>query len=685
MALDGDHTRLTPSCCWAMAVLKVLSEDMSNPDSAESLSDIVSSVETTYDSYLLKPPTRALARSLRLNDTLAERLAPVVHLTLKLYEANNLLSSGGSYDKASRLCNEIIGRHGAPPMVRAEALFLLGMIDLTEARLSGDLSCLWQGHSNLDIDDTDSPDLESIMSARTHFTAALQSLGSASGSLARKLLRCLALVDGPGETACALIHSSIGRDLRLHTLEALGDNAVMDLADVDEVEWALRCLDVASGEFGGRNDHFSEFFKRLAKQIPRHWRIVGMALCPTGDLLVSALQAGRDDSLRFDSVCLFADGTEPGDSKPSGHIFNQSSYESIVSPMDELIEDNNVHLQGPASDNGAEDEQSRRRWWDVRSDMDQRLQIHLEHVESCWFASKRVTRALLGSQTQANLFAKFEAAYDCKELYPTDSETVPDPTILLILDEDLHRFPFEGMSCFDGRAVSRPASLPYVLAKLHETSSSRKRDRFCINSHKASCILDPESNLGATKERILPFLDELNQAHGGEWNFVVGEAPTGEFMKEQLARKEGLLLYVGHGAGREYFSRREIEDMVRYDSGRLKRGIQSSLILMGCSSGRLESVNRKNTKCVGAKLPILIEPEGIAHSYIAAGAPCVVANLWDVTDKDIDRFSMDLLTRFMSEPGASLPECVAQARAVCKMRHIVGCAPVCYGVPIIRK
>ena len=669
-----------------MAVLSIVSKDMSNHDSlsADSLTDIVSRLETTYDAYLIKPPTCALTRSLRLKEKLPESLAPVVPLTLKLYAANNLLTKGGSYETAIGLCNEIIEQPGAPPMVRAEALFLLGMVDLTQARLSGELSSLWQGHSNSDLDNAGSPDSKSVLSARSHFAAALQSLGSASGSLTRKLLRCLALASGPGETACALIHSSIGRDLRLRALETLGDNAIMDLADVDEVEWALRCLDVSIGEPDCGNEHFAEFFRRLAKQIPRDWRIVGMALCPTGDLLVSALQAGRGERLCFDTVCLFAETNGSDDSKRSGCVFDQSSYENIVSPIDELIEDNNNHLQGPTTDNSVDEEQSRRRWWDVRSDMDQRLQAHLVNVESRWFNSKRVTHALLGSKTQSNLFEKFEAAYESK-LSSSDYATVPDPTILLILDEDLHRFPFEGMSCFDGRAVSRPASLPFVLAKLHEASSSGKQDRFSINPHKTSCILDPESNLGATRERIAPFLDELNQDHGGEWKVVTGEAPTGEFIKEQLSTREGLLLYVGHGAGREYFSRREIEDMIRYEKGELKRGVQSSLILMGCSSGRLESVNRLYTKRVGAKLPILIEPEGIAQTYIAAGAPCVVANLWDVTDKDIDRFSMDLLTCFLAEPGASLPECVAQARAVCKMRHIVGCAPVCYGVPMIRK
>lgn len=30
----------------------------------------------------------------------------------------------------------------------------------------------------------------------------------------------------------------------------------------------------------------------------------------------------------------------------------------------------------------------------------------------------------------------------------------------------------------------------------------------------------------------------------------------------------------------------------------------------------------------------------------------------------------------------NLVECVSAARAACKLRYIVGCAPVCYGVPV---
>ena len=74
-----------------------------------------------------------------------------------------------------------------------------------------------------------------------------------------------------------------------------------------------------------------------------------------------------------------------------------------------------------------------------------------------------------------------------------------------------------------------------------------------------------------------------------------------------------------------------------------------------------------------------------------------MGNLWDVTDKDIDRFSQALLTCWLSgggggggdggsapaggQGGVDMSAAVGASRAACKLPHLVGAAPVCYGVP----
>ncbi|CAI0439204.1 unnamed protein product [Linum tenue] len=143
---------------------------------------------------------------------------------------------------------------------------------------------------------------------------------------------------------------------------------------------------------------------------------------------------------------------------------------------------------------------------------------------------------------------------------------------------------------------------------------------------------------------------------------------------------------------------------------------------MGCSSGSL-TITGSYT------------PKGAPLYYLLAGSPVVVSNLWEVTDKDIDRFSKTMLDSWMRERSdaytdsarcnlvkefdsmsikgkgrkkvskkkSSEPEdCdnddsskhnsssnrrptvgsfMAQARDACTLKYLIGAAPVCYGVP----
>ena len=61
----------------------------------------------------------------------------------------------------------------------------------------------------------------------------------------------------------------------------------------------------------------------------------------------------------------------------------------------------------------------------------------------------------------------------------------------------------------------------------------------------------------------------------------------------------------------------------------------------------------------------------------------MVANLWDVTDKDIDKYTAELLKSWWSaEDGSDLIPYVQKARKACKMKYLVGSAPVVYGLPV---
>jgi hypothetical protein len=83
-----------------------------------------------------------------------------------------------------------------------------------------------------------------------------------------------------------------------------------------------------------------------------------------------------------------------------------------------------------------------------------------------------------------------------------------------------------------------------------------------------------------------------------------------------------------------------------------------------------------------------------ANLFFYLFSPTLVANLWDVTDKDIDRLSQSVfdklhltgkeitqLTEKRSRVPVSLIAAVAQSRDSCKLKYLTGAAPVVYGIP----
>lgn len=70
-------------------------------------------------------------------------------------------------------------------------------------------------------------------------------------------------------------------------------------------------------------------------------------------------------------------------------------------------------------------------------------------------------------------------------------------------------------------------------------------------------------------------------------------------------------------------------------------------------------------------------------------SPSLLGNLWDVTDKDIDRFIMAVLNACClgmeraktDQVPLSLLRAVSQAREACTLKYLIGASPVVYGIP----
>lgn len=160
--------------------------------------------------------------------------------------------------------------------------------------------------------------------------------------------------------------------------------------------------------------------------------------------------------------------------------------------------------------------------------------------------------------------------------------------------------------------------------------------------------------------------------------------------------------------GAQYIPKQEIQ----------KLDACAASLLMGCSSGSL-TLNGHYV------------PQGTPLSYLKAGSPVIVANLWEVTDKDIDRFGKAVLEAWLRERSCALSssaqhdivtkeleamkissKCankkvtslpatcesgssskghsvhkrmigsfLCEARDACTLRYLIGASPVCYGVP----
>lgn len=195
-------------------------------------------------------------------------------------------------------------------------------------------------------------------------------------------------------------------------------------------------------------------------------------------------------------------------------------------------------------------------------------------------------------------------------------------------------------------------------------------DGHYICRENGSYILNPSGDLRNTQTTFQKPLQGLN-----DWDGIINRVPTEEEIKTTLASKE-LLLYFGHGSAAQYIRAREIKKLDKC----------AVTILMGCSSGALVETGE-------------FEPYGPPTNYMHAGCPALVATLWDVTDKDIDRFAKSTFEhwgllepetvgkgkgRMKAESGGqiSLVEAVAKGRGACNLRYLNGASVCVYGVPV---
>ncbi|KAI9208076.1 peptidase family C50-domain-containing protein [Polychytrium aggregatum] len=252
--------------------------------------------------------------------------------------------------------------------------------------------------------------------------------------------------------------------------------------------------------------------------------------------------------------------------------------------------------------------------------------------------------------------------------------------ILLILDKHLQSLPWESLPSLRRHPVSRLPSIAFLRDRLHSSGvAARESDAaaatspskipspiqpstWTIDSDESFFVLNPGQDLKKTEDMFNDFAQSR-----ATWRSVIGRAPTEKEFAEALEQSE-LFVYIGHGSGEQYVPSRSVRKLKKC----------CTTLLIGCSSGRLSTCGE-------------FDPSGAAVSYLMAGCPALAANLWDVTDGDIDRFTASLLKRWglarkdaeaAQEDTMSLPQAMQRAREDCQLPYLTGAAPVVYGVPV---
>ncbi|KLT42574.1 hypothetical protein CC85DRAFT_274318 [Cutaneotrichosporon oleaginosum] len=238
-----------------------------------------------------------------------------------------------------------------------------------------------------------------------------------------------------------------------------------------------------------------------------------------------------------------------------------------------------------------------------------------------------------------------------------------DEHLLLALDKNVQSIPWESIPILRGRAVSRIASLPLLLDQvaLGATLGADAAHR-TLDARNTHYIVNPGGDLPGTQER---FGARLRALEADGWAGIAGRPPTEAEMVDALTHSE-LVMYLGHGGGEAYLRSHKVRALRRC----------AATMLWGCSSGMLREHGD-------------LDPTGTPHDYLLAGAPCLVANLWDVTDKDIDRVTVHVMDTLGLQAGkigkgaaCSIVQAVSQGRSAARLPYLTGAAVVVYGVPV---
>lgn len=218
---------------------------------------------------------------------------------------------------------------------------------------------------------------------------------------------------------------------------------------------------------------------------------------------------------------------------------------------------------------------------------------------------------------------------DALRAYHAASRSPPSSSthMILILDKNLHMFPWESLPCLQNRSISRLPSLAalrerILAARPPSMTQNAQPGHYIPTESGGTSILNPSGDLTHTQKMIKPHLDNML----GSWTHIANRPPTEKEFEDSLGEKD-LVLYFGHGSGAQFVRSKAVRRLYLNSHTNGGKPGCATTFLFGCSSVHLSDNG-------------IYEPSGMLASYLTAGAPAVLGMLWDVTDKDCDRFAV---------------------------------------------
>ncbi|KAI9032296.1 peptidase family C50-domain-containing protein [Hyaloraphidium curvatum] len=478
----------------------------------------------------------------------------------------------------------------------------------------------------------------------------------------------------------------------------------------------------------------SEFRAAYVETLPPHWTVCSLAVDEErDDLIVSRLRKGCDPVIMRLPL------------RRQAHRDNGSEdclgYKAALAEFRSILSESDATLQQPPAGMARTDKVD---WWNKRKELDGRMGSLVQQIESTWLgafkslllpdsswstANSKIFRERLQSVLSKTLDGRTKSKGPMPDIHPAVSDillrlgaeaddrdvedflyfvleswqavtgtidlgeidmdldvmeklleqcnedpSVPDEAhVVLIVDRTTNMLPWESLPAFREISMSRLPSLMLLRDLLllekqwaGDSIESGNRQSYTVSRTQCSYILNPGGDLASTQKRFETLFAQQ------QWRGIVGRPPTDSEMCGMLSDSD-IFLYFGHNGGEQFVKGHEVRKLDRC----------AVALLVGCSSGKLKDLGE-------------FEPMGTPVHYLMAGCPTILANLWEVTDKDIDAFAYRVLMdwgmlheakeaeqgdRASGAPWPSITACVAASRGECKLKYLNGAAPVVYGVP----